>query len=291
MSSSQPPEEQDPEDQNPKSLYERLETALRGEEPVVLATVIGRQGDAPDPHTGDKLLILPNSGQPSTSPPLVYGTLGDEDLDRIVARDALGELAAARSSIRHYGPHGEQREETIEIFIESFAPPPKMIIFGAVDFTAALVRAAKLLGYSVVVCDARSVFATPVRFPQADEILVAWPDEVFERFASQLSSNDAVCILTHDPKFDVPAILRSLETQVGYIGAMGSRKTHAKRVELLKEQDVTEEQLARIMAPIGLDIGSRTPEETAISILAEIIALRTGTPALSLRDTRGPIHR
>lgn len=270
-----------------KSLYELLEEALQSNQPVVLATIIARQGSSSAPQLGDKLLILKDfQGVPS-----VYGTLGNEDLDRIVARDALGELEAARSSIRHYGLHGEQREEAVEIFIESFAPPPKMIIFGAVDFTAALVRAAKLLGYFVVVSDARSVFATPVRFPQADEILVAWPEEVFARLGSQLTSNDAVCILTHDPKFDVPAITCSLETQVGYIGAMGSRRTHAKRVELLKEKGVTEQQLEKIMAPIGLDIGSRTPEETAISILAEIIALRTQTPALSLRNTQGPIHR
>ena len=272
-----------------QSLYQRLEAALRHEQPVVLATAIARQGDAPVPHKGDKLLVLPAAAEDGS--PIVYGTLGNDELDRIVARDALGELAAATSSIRHYGPCGEQREADIEVFIESFAPPPRMLVFGAVDFTAALVKAAKLLGYSVIVCDARPVFATAQRFPQADEILVAWPDEVFARFGSQLTSSDAVCILTHDPKFDVPAIVNSLATQVGYIGAMGSRKTHAKRVELLREQGVTDQQLQRVMAPIGLDIGSRTPEETAISVLAEIIALRTQTPALSLRDTDGPIHR
>lgn len=270
-----------------KSLYELLEEALRRNQPVALATVIARQGAASVPQQGDKLLILKGS----QGPPAIHGSLGNEDIDRIVARDAMGELEAARSSIRHYGLHGEQREDAVEIFIESFAPPPKMIIFGAVDFTAALVRAAKLLGYYVVVCDARPVFATPVRFPQADEILVAWPGEVLARFGGELTGNDAVCILTHDPKFDVPAIISSLETKVGYIGAMGSRRTHAKRVELLKQKGVTEQQLEKIMAPIGLDIGSRTPEETAISILAEIIALRTQTPASSLRNTQGPIHR
>lgn len=284
---------------NQPSLFEHLQTALREEQPVVLATVIQCQSDAETTQAatqtttqaGDKLLILPAAVAATDTAPLVYGSLGNPDLDRIVTRDALGELAAARSSIRHYGPCGEQREQAVEIFIESFAPPPRMLIFGAVDFTAALVRAAKLLGYCVVVCDARPVFATAQRFPEADEIMVAWPDEVFDRFAAKLTPSDAVCILTHDPKFDVPAILCSLKTQVGYIGAMGSRRTHAKRTELLKAEGVTDDQLQKIMAPIGLDIGSRTPEETAVSVLAEIIALRTRTPAPSLRDTQGPIHR
>ena len=125
----------------------------------------------------------------------------------------------------------------------------------------------------------------------ADEVIVAWPDEAFKRFGARLGPNDAVCILTHDPKFDIPAVLRSVETKVGYIGAMGSRRTHAKRCDLLREAGATEEHIKRLMAPIGLDIGSRTPEETAVSVVAEIIALRTNTPAVSLRDSEGPIHR
>lgn len=245
------------------------------------------------PRLGDKLLIFPPSSDPAdaTATPTVHGTLGNPDLDRIVARDALGELAAARTGIRHYGPCGEQRVEDITVFVESFAPPPLMLIFGAVDFTAALARVAKVLGYTVIVCDARKVFATEQRFPMADEVIVAWPDEAFKRFGTRLGPNDAVCILTHDPKFDIPAVLRSVETKVGYIGAMGSRRTHAKRCDLLREAGATEEHIKRLMAPIGLDIGSRTPEETAVSVVAEIIALRTNTPAVSLRDSEGPIHR
>ena len=245
------------------------------------------------PSPGDKLLIFPPSSDPTdaTATPTVYGTLGNPDLDRIVARDALGELSAARTGIRHYGPCGEQRVEDITVFVESFAPPPLMLIFGAVDFTAALAKVAKVLGYRVVVCDAREVFATEQRFPMADEVIVAWPEEAFKRFGTRLGPNDAVCILTHDPKFDIPAVLRSVETKVGYIGAMGSRRTHAKRCDLLREAGATEEHIKRIMAPIGLDIGSRTPEETAVSVVAEIIALRTNTPAVSLRDSEGPIHR
>jgi xanthine dehydrogenase accessory factor len=165
-----------------------------------------------------------------------------------------------------------------------------MVIFGAVDFTSALARAAKLLGYRVTVCDARKVFATARRFPMADDIMVAWPDEVFAKHGEQLGRRDAVCILTHDPKFDVPAIQGALRTNVGYIGVMGSRKTHAKRMERLAEVGLHAEDLVRVMSPIGLDIGARTPEETAISICGEIIARRTGRAAQSLSTTTGAIH-
>jgi xanthine dehydrogenase accessory factor len=166
-----------------------------------------------------------------------------------------------------------------------------MLIFGAVDFTAALASAAKLLGYQVVVADARPVFATRKRFPMADELRVSWPDEVFDEFGSELGPRDAVAILTHDNKFDVPAVVRSLETRVGYIGVMGSRKTHDKRTVRLREAGVDDAGLDRLRSPIGLDIGGRTPEETAISICAEIIALRSGRKVpTALRDTDGPIH-
>src|SRR6266568_3753365 len=164
-----------------------------------------------------------------------------------------------------------------------------MIIFGAVDFTAALARAAKLLGYRVTVCDARAVFATPQRFPMADEVVNDWPHRYLVKVGEELGPCDAVCVLTHDPKFDVPAIAAALETEVGYLGAMGSRRTHADRVERLREAGVDDEDLARVMAPIGIAIGARTPEETAISICAEVIALRTGYRAPSLRDAEGPI--
>jgi xanthine dehydrogenase accessory factor len=165
-----------------------------------------------------------------------------------------------------------------------------MTIFGAVDFTAALARVAKILGYRVTVCDARPVFATHSRFPMADEVVVDWPNRYLAKVGADLGPRDAVCVLTHDPKFDVPAIVSALETKVGYLGAMGSRKTHAERVARLREAGVDDEGLARVMAPIGLDIGARTPEETAVSICAEIIAQRTGRLAPSLRDADGPIH-
>jgi xanthine dehydrogenase accessory factor len=166
-----------------------------------------------------------------------------------------------------------------------------MWIFGAVDFTAALAKVAKVLGYRVTVCDAREVFATRRRFPMADEVVVSWPGPVFAARGSELSQRDAVCILTHDPKFDVPAVQGALGTKVGYIGVMGSRKTHEKRMQRLAEAGVDQpEQIDRLMSPIGLDIGARTPEETAISICAEIIARRTGRQTPSLRLATGPIH-
>jgi xanthine dehydrogenase accessory factor len=257
-------------------VFDVLRDALRAERPVALATVTS------GPHLGAKLLVRPGEE------PL--GTLGDPDLDRVVARDARGELEAGLTSTRHYGAHGEAREDTVGVFIESFAPPPRMVIFGAVDFTRALASVAKVLGYRVVVCDARAVFATRQRFPMADDVVNEWPDRYLDKIGDELGPRDAVCVLTHDTKFDVPAIIGSLATKVGYLGAMGSRRTHAKRVQRLREGGVSDDELARIMAPIGLDIGARTPEETAISICAEIIALRTGRLAQSLRDTDGPIH-
>lgn len=258
-------------------LYDRLRAAVRADEPISLATVI--EG----PGVGAKLLVLPDGS--------VDGTLGNDGLDRVVTRDALGELEAGRSGVRHYGPQGEAREDTVAVFIESYAPAPRMLIFGAVDFTAALTRVAKVLGYRVTVCDAREVFATPQRFPFADDVVVDWPNRLLDRVGAELGQRDAVCILTHDVKFDVPAVVSALETGVGYIGVMGSRRTHDDRTRRLVEAGVTDDGLARLMSPIGLDLGARTPEETAISIVAEIIALRTGREAPSLRDREGPIHR
>ena len=261
------------------TIYETLRDAIRAEEPVALATVI----EGPAEQLGAKLLVRPDQ------PPV--GSLGDPDLDRVVARDTIGELAAGITATRHYGPNGQARQRELSIFIESFAPPPKMIIFGAVDFTAALAATAKQLGYRVTVCDARPIFATAARFRMADEVVVDWPNRYLAKVGPELGPRDAVCVLTHDPKFDVPAIVSALETGVGYLGAMGSRRTHDERSVRLKEAGVDDDGLARVMAPIGLDIGARTPEETAISICAEIIALRTGRVAPSLKDTEGPIHR
>jgi xanthine dehydrogenase accessory factor len=264
------------------SLYSTLRDRLRSQQPTALVTVVDGVG------VGAKLLVVPDS-EPQ-------GSLGNAELDRIVARDALAELEAGRSGIRHYGPEGQTTPEdladspTVSVFVESWAPPPQMWIFGAVDFTAALSRVAKVLGYRVIVCDAREVFATRRRFPAADEVVVSWPGPLFDQRGAQLGTRDAVCVLTHDSKFDVPAVRGALATRVGYIGVMGSRKTHDKRTERLREAGVTDAELARLMSPIGLNLGARTPEETAISICAEIIARRTGRLAPSLRDASGPIH-
>ncbi|MCU1345532.1 MAG: Sulfurylase large subunit [Acidimicrobiia bacterium] len=263
-------------------LYEALRDLVRAERPVALATVVSNG------NVGAKLLVQPDAAD--------QGTLGHAELDRIVTRDALAQLAVGQSGVRHYGPQGQGNPEpdaldTVQVFIESFASPPRMLIFGAVDFTAALTRVAKVLGYRVIVCDARTVFATKRRFPMADEVIADWPNRVLEQVGPTLGVRDAVCVLTHDPKFDVPAIVGALASDAGYIGVMGSRRTHAKRLERLMEAGVTEPaDLARVMAPIGLDIGARSPEETAVSICAEIIALRTGRLAPSLRNTEGPIH-
>jgi xanthine dehydrogenase accessory factor len=261
-------------------LFDELAAALRDERPAALAEVI----EGPDELLGGKLLLLPGT------PGEVLGSLGDRDLDRVVARDAAGELAAGLTATRHYGLHGEARARDVSVFIESFAPPPKMVIFGAVDFTAALAKIAKVLGYRVTVCDARPVFATRARFPMADDVVVAWPDKHLAEVGDSLGQRDVVCVLTHDPKFDVPAITSALRTGVGYLGAMGSRRTTLERIERLREAGVDDAGLSRVMGPIGLDIGARTPEETAVAICAEIIAMRTGKPAPSLRDREGPIH-
>ena len=263
-------------------IYDELAKRLRANQATALVVVIS------GPNTGATMLISPDRD--------VLGTLGHPELDRVAARDALGELEAGRTGTRNYGPEGQTTPEdltdspAVRVFVESFAPSPHMVIFGAVDFTSALARVAKVLGYRITVCDAREVFATARRFPMADDIMVAWPDAVFAKHGASLSSRDAVCILTHDPKFDVPAIQGALRTNVGYIGVMGSRKTHAKRLERLAEVGLSGAALSRVMSPIGLDIGARTPEETAISICGEIIAQRTGRAAQSLSTTSGSIH-
>jgi xanthine dehydrogenase accessory factor len=258
------------------TLFDTFVERIRSGLPVALATIVS------GPDVGAKLLSVP--GEPPA------GTLGNDGLDRVVARDLRAELDAGTSGVRHYGANGEARQEDVTVFIETFAPPPQMLVFGAVDFTAALVRVAKVLGYQVTVCDAREVFATKQRFPFADEVVVDWPHRLLDRVGDGLTQRDAVCVLTHDHKFDVPALQAALRTNVGYLGAMGSRRTHDERLERLREAGVTDAELARIHSPIGLDLGARTPEETAISICAEIISARTGRHAYALRETEGPIH-
>ena len=253
--------------------------------PVAVATCIAAEHDGADPagRLGRRLVVWPDH---------VDGTLGSDRLDAAVVDDVRGLLTTGRSGALHYGYDGQRRGEELTFFVNTYAPPPRMIVFGAIDFAAAVARIGGFLGYRVTVCDARPVFATKRRFPMAHEVVVDWPHRLLNRVAAELGPRDAVCVLTHDAKFDVPAIVAALATDVGYLGAMGSRRTHADRVERLREQGVDDAGLARIRAPIGLDLGARTPEETAIAICAEIIALRTGrvSGAAPLRDTSGPIH-
>ena len=259
-------------------IYDELAGAVRAQVPVALATVVS------GPGVGAKLLVRNDAS--------ALGSLGDVDLDRVVARDVEGELAAGRTRVRHYGIQGQAGRAEVAVFIESFAAPPQMIIFGAVDFGAALARLAAVLGYRVTVCDARAVFATEARFPGADRVVVDRPDRYLQRVGAGLTSRDAICVLTHDARFDVPAIVAALATDVGYLGAMGSRRTDEDRAARLREAGVDQAGLARVRAPIGLSIGARTPEETAVSICAEIIAARTGrTDVRSLRAIQGPIHQ
>jgi xanthine dehydrogenase accessory factor len=270
------------------SLYEVLRDCLAGNELISLATVVAIEdvpSDETEPPTrlGAKLLVRPGHE------PL--GSLGNEGLDEAVARDLFGSLQMGRTTTRHYGWRGEVRSADVSVFFETFAPPPKLVIFGAMDFAAALARNAKLLGYHVTVCDPRTTFATRKRFPMVDVLAIEWPNRFLEREGPTLNARDAVCVLTHDPKFDIPAIVSALATAVGYLGAMGSRRTTADRNKRLLEAGANEGELERVMAPIGLDIGARTPEETAVSICAEIIANRAGDRNdLSLRNRTGPIH-
>jgi len=268
-------------------IFQELRRCLLSGEPVglVLVTRVADEVAALTP-LASKLLIRPGA--------TVLGSLGEPELDRVVSRDALAMLERGVSGTRHYGSRGEARREEIEVFVESFVSPPKLIIFGAVDFSRALVEVAKVLGFVVTICDARPVFATRARFPLADEVVVDWPDHYLEEVGPTLGARDAVCVLTHDTKCDVPAIIGALSSNVGYLGAMGSRRTHEKRWERLLEAGASEDELrARLMSPIGLDVGARTPEETAVSICAEIIAVRSGRAKgamSSLRDGSGPIH-
>jgi len=248
--------------------------SIAAEEPVAVATVVR------GPHfVGRHLVVRPDHTE---------GSLGTDRLDDTVREDAIGMLASGTTGFLHYGPEGERLGEGLDVFVASFAPPPQMFIFGAIDFSAALVRVGKLLGFRVTVCDARPVFATRKRFPDADDVVVDWPHRWLEQ--QHVDSRTVIAVLTHDPKFDVPALRVALRTNAAYVGAMGSRRTHEDRLSRLKEAGLTDDELARLHSPIGLDLGARTPEETAISIAAEIVQARWGGSGRHLAVTDGPIH-
>jgi xanthine dehydrogenase accessory factor len=250
--------------------------AVRQGTPVAVATVIEGPG-----AIGARRVIWEDER--------ATGTLGAGDrLDQALDDDARGMLAQGLTGVRRYGPDGERRRDELAIFVQSFAPPPRMLVFGAIDFAAAVARAGKFLGYRVTVCDARPVFATASRFPDADEVVTDWP----HRYLSGITTDarTVICVLTHDPKFDVPLLEVALRQPAAYIGAMGSRRTHEDRLSRLREVGLTDAELARLRSPIGLDLGARTPEETAIAIAAELIQLRWGGSGRPLTATTGRIH-
>jgi len=244
------------------------------DEPVALATVVS--GPAP---LGAQLLVGADSA---------LGSLGAEGLDVAVTADARGMLAAGQTGDRHYGPRGQRRIDDVTVFVQSFTPPPRMLVFGATDFAAAVSRMGVYLGYRVTVCDARPVFATTRRFPEAHEVVCDWPHRYLG--STEVDARTVMCVLTHDPKFDVPLLEVALRRPAAYIGAMGSRRTHDDRLRRLREAGVTEDEIARLHSPIGLDLGARTAEETAVSIAAEIIQNRWGGSGRPLGATDGAIH-
>lgn len=253
--------------------------AVRARQPVAVATVIAGPG-----QIGARRVIWPAGHSPS-----VGGTLGASDrLDEAVDDDARGMLAQGLTGVRKYGPDGERRLDDLSVFVQSFAPPPRMLVFGAIDFAAAVARIGKFLGYRVTVCDARPVFATSARFPDADEVVTDWP----HRYLAGITTDErtVICVLTHDPKFDVPVLEVALRVPAAYVGAMGSRRTHLDRLERLRDVGMTDDELARLRSPVGLDLGARTPEETAVAVAAELIQLRWGGSGKPLTLTDGRIH-
>ena len=274
--------------------------------PVALATVI----EHPDPtRLGRRLVIRPDEVVRDETVPDTPGggavssrttdstsSLGSERADDAVRDDALGLLAAGHNATLTYGPDGERRGEGMRVFVWAFAPKPRMLVFGAIDFAAAVARVGSFLGYHVTVCDARPVFATTSRFPEADEVVVDWPHRYLaaEVEAGRIDRRTVLAVLTHDPKFDVPLLEVALrlpeEQRPAYVGAMGSRRTHDNRLERLREAGLGEKEIALLSSPIGLDLGARTPEETAISIAAEMIALQWGGSGDRLGARDGRIH-
>jgi xanthine dehydrogenase accessory factor len=243
--------------------------------PVALATLLdGRTA-------GSAMAVLPDR---------VVGGLGLNDLlDDNVARDARGFLDEGRSTVRRYSAAGETMGDELRVAIHAYATPPRMVVIGAIDFSAALAAAATQIGYRVTLVDARQAFAQSPRFAEHAEVVISWPREYLD--AQQLGPRDAVLVYSHDPKFDEPALEAALRSGAGYVGALGSRRTTEDRNGRLREAGVDDAALARVYAPCGLDIGSSTVEETAVAILGEIIASRAGRPGAPLREGSGPIRR
>lgn len=259
--------------------------ALTEERPVAIAMRVATGiGAVPSGEPlGRWMLVTADGG---------VGSLGSRRMDEAVATDAQGRLRTGRSDVIGYGPDGERLGEAMEVLVISLAPRPRLIVFGAIDYARALAAAGSFVGYHVTVCDARAVFATAARLPAADEVVVQWPHRYLqaEIDAKRVTSSTVLAVLTHDPKFDVPLLKIALRCDAGFIGAMGSRRTNAEREYQLREHGVSSSELARLRAPIGLDLGARTPEATAVAIMAEVIQESSGGSGRPLRQTTGPIH-
>ena len=261
--------------------FEQLAEDIAAGRPVAVATIIEHLDPA---RVGRRIVVRPDR---------IAGTLGGDDADRRVGEDVRGLLSQGETTTLHYGPEGERLGEGMRVFVNSFAPRPRLIVFGAIDFASALARLGGYLGYHVAVCDARSVFVTRERFPGVDELVNRWPHEYLaeEIEAGRTDPRTVICVLTHDPKFDVPTLQVALRgPRVAYIGAMGSRRTHEDRVLRLREAGLTDAEIARVESPIGLALGARTPEETAVSIMAQVIQQHRGGTGSRLAGESGPIH-
>ncbi|WP_283135212.1 XdhC family protein [Rhizohabitans arisaemae] len=264
-----------PVDDHSYPEFAELAAAVVAGKPIAVATVTGGL-----PEIGGRLVVT-DAG--------TAGTLGRVRRDAAIAELARGMLASGRTGTVRTGLDGRRREDDLSVFVQSFSPPPRMLVFGAIDFAAAVTRIGKFLGYHVTVCDARPVFATAKRFPDADEVVVDWPHRYLA--TAHVDERTAICVLTHDPKFDVPLLTLAVRTPARYIGVMGSRRTHEDRNARLRAEGVTEAELARLSSPIGLDLCARTPEETAVAIAAEIIALTWGGTGARLSTITEAIHR
>jgi xanthine dehydrogenase accessory factor len=263
--------------------FKDVVSAIRTGSPVAVVTCVQSTGDDPEHRVGHRLIVYPER---------VEGTLGTQRIDDAVTDDVRGMLAAGRTGVLRYGYDGERRGDELTLFVASYQAPPRMIVFGAIDFAAAVARIGVFLGYKVTVCDARPVFATRRRFPDAHEVVVAWPHRYLqaEADANRIDERTVVCVLTHDPKFDAPVLEVALRLPLAYVGAMGSRRTHDDRLARLREAGMSENELARLASPVGLDLGARTPEETAVSVAAEIIAAQWGGSGERLTELAGRIH-
>ncbi len=256
---------------------EPLAAALSMDRPVALLTVV--ESEADPGLVGSSLVVTADA---------VHGDLASTQLGHVLTLEGRATLGVGGVSLRRLGAHGQRLEDGVTVLFESFADRPRLVVLGAIDYAAAVATVGRFLGYHVTICDARAAFATRDRFPDADEIVVDWPHRYLA--STVLDARSAICVLTHDPKFDVPALLEALHGPAGYIGVMGSRKTHEDRLDRLRAAGATDDELERLHSPIGLALGGRSPQETAIAIAAELVMVRNNATGLPLRTTSGPIH-